>query len=176
MTWPGGSFSPGASRPSNPAWAGADLFQVLRPPPDTPRPVAPTRPVSAARLTRIVPVNASAGILWSAQRASGSNRDGHSAGDGENFTGDVAGLGRGQEYERWRQFGGLSDAAERRLLAEVLDFLPRHRGRDQRRPDRSGGYGVDPDASRSEGRGQGAGEVGDSCLGRGVVHQLGGRR
>ena len=37
MTWPDGSFSPGASRTSDPAWTGADLLQALFRQPQTHR-------------------------------------------------------------------------------------------------------------------------------------------
>ena len=52
----------------------------------------------------------------------------------------------GQEHVGGRELGGLARAAQRGLLAELRHLLLRLPARDlQRRPDRAGRDGVDPD-------------------------------
>src|SRR5690606_371428 len=87
------------------------------------------------------------------------SRGGHPAGDGESLPEDVARLRRGEEDVGGRELGRLPGPAERGApaeLGEVLGRLPV--GGLQRRPDRAGGDGVDPDALGGELLGQTLGE------------------
>ena len=59
----------------------------------------------------------------------------------------------------------------RHLLAEILDFVLRHRRRNQRRPDRTRGDRIDPNALRRQHLGKPAGKVLNGALGRGIGQQ-----
>jgi hypothetical protein len=57
----------------------------------------------------------------------------------------------------------------RGYLAELLDLVVGQGGGDERRPDGTGGDGVDPNSLVHEVLGEGVSEGGDRALGRGVV-------
>src|SRR5687767_15802642 len=73
------------------------------------------------------------------------------AGDAQHGAGHVARIALGREEdERRGDLGRLAGASERGVHAELLDLLDRLGGRLQRRPDRPGCHGVDPDAVWAE--------------------------
>ena len=81
MTWPGGSFSPGASRTSDPAWTGADPLQVLRRP-QTHRDPSHQRAricrIGRVRSRAIQPVSAVRSLItWTSTRPTANPQTGH---------------------------------------------------------------------------------------------------
>nr|GEU28583.1 indole-3-acetaldehyde oxidase [Tanacetum cinerariifolium] len=92
-------------------------------------------------------------------------------GHGQHGAGHVTAFAGRQQHVRTGQFGRLAGTLHRHLLAEGLDFLGLHGGRDQRRPDRARQHGVGADAAVGQQLRQVRREVHDRALG-GRVGQL----
>jgi hypothetical protein len=89
-----------------------------------------------------------------------------------NFSGDVARLSAGQEYENGGDFSRLGSTPEDRLRAELFHLLLGQCRRDKRGPDRTRSYGVDPYTLLDRKAGKRPSEADDGRFGRSVGNEI----